>query len=160
MKKPIDYNFALNQIARAQAKILLTQGDDLGDCLTEFIKRCLKDIPADYLMASHEEHQLLARYTHEERPQRPGMYLKLLHGRHSVREEMNDWGADGPWIGPLKWFHCTYLSSIGIGFEDGGEIAPMTAGDDLPSPMFFSGGLLYFKGMYYGDWELQTLSLV
>ena len=157
MQHPIDYSFALNQLARAQASILLTQADDLSDCLTEYIKRGLKDMPPDYLMAAHEEHQLLARHTHDESPSRPGMYLKLLHGRRSVREGMGDWGADGPWIGPLKWFHCTYLSSIGIGFDDGGEIASMSSGGDLPSPMFLSEGLLYFKGVYYGDWELQTL---
>ena len=157
MQKPVDYGFALNQIARAQASILLSRADDLGDSLTEFIKRGLKDIPLDYLMASHEEHQLLARHTHDESPQRPGLYLKLFHGRRSVHEDMNDWGPDGPWIGPLKWFHCTYLSSIGVCFADGSEIAPMMPGGDLPSPMFLSDGLLYFKGMYYGDWELQTL---
>ncbi len=157
MQHPVDYSFALNQLARAQANILLMQADDLSNCLTEFIKRGLKDVPPDYLMASHEEHQLLARHTHEENPPRPGMYLKLLHGRRSVREGMDNWGPDGPWIGPLKWFHCAYLSSIGIGFEDGGEIAPMTNGGDLPSPMFFFEGLLYFKGMYYGDWELQSI---
>ena len=33
----------------------------------------------------------------------------------------------------------------------------MSSGGDLPSPMFLSKGLLYFKGVYYGDWELQTL---
>ena len=157
MQHPIDYSFALNQLARAQASILLTQADDLSDCLAEYIKRGLKDMPPDYLMAAHEEHQLLAQHTHEESPSRPGMYLKLLHGRRSIPENMADWGADGPWIGPLKWFHCTYLSSIGIGFEDGGEITSMSSGGDLPSPMFLSKGLLYFKGVYYGDWELQTL---
>lgn len=75
MQHPIDYSFALNQLARAQASILLTQADDLSDCLAEYIKRGLKDMPPDYLMAAHEEHQLLARRTHEESPSRPGMYL-------------------------------------------------------------------------------------
>ena len=50
------------------------------------------------------------------------MYLKLLYGRDMADEEMDDWGPDGPWIGPLNYFHCTYLSDIGIGFAGGRRI--------------------------------------
>lgn len=157
MEKPIDYAWALHQLARTQAAILLSS-DEVGESVTAFIERTLKAQPPDYLVSVHKEYQLLARHTHTNCPQSPGMYLKLLHGRRSVREEMDDWGSDGPWIGPLKWFHCTYLSSLGIGFEDGSEVAPMLQGGDLPSPMFLSSGLLYFDGMYYGDWELQSFT--
>jgi hypothetical protein len=85
------------------------------------------------------------------------MYLKLLHGRESADEEMNDWGSDGPWIGPLKWFHCTYLSDIGFGFTGGEELTTLSHSIDVPFPIYLCQGMIYYDGMYYGDWELQNL---
>ena len=53
------------------------------------------------------------------KPSLPGLYLGLFHGRHEPREEMEDWGFDGPMIGPLKWFHTTYACTLRIAFERG-----------------------------------------
>lgn len=71
---------------------------------------------------------------------------------------MDDWGPDDPWIGPLKWFHCTYLSSVGLGFEDGSEIGTLMLNESFPPPLFLFEGMLFLNGMYYGDWELQTIT--
>ena len=156
MNPAIDYSPALKKLARAQADFLLTSHGDVGDRIANFIESHLKQLPSLFVVSAYQEHKLMEEHTHHEEPQRPGMYLKLLHGRKHSNEEMDDWGLDGPWIGPLRWFHCTYLSSVGIGFEDGGELGAMSPGEEVPSPMFFFEGLLYFSGMYYGDWELQT----
>lgn len=157
MDEPADYGHALHHLARAQAVILTSSGDDLVESLTRFIEQKLTDVPPDYLMAVLEEHRLVGRHTHGMLPTRPGMYLKLSHGRRSVDEKINQWGHEGPWIGPLKWFHLTYMSSVSMGFEDGGEISPMVSDGELPSPIFLTKDFLYVSGMYYGDWELVKI---
>jgi hypothetical protein len=80
----------------------------------------------------------------------PGMYLHLFHGRKSPDEQLDDWGADGPYFGPLSCVHITYLSGINIviGKQSTG---PMLGALD---PLHFVEDLLYYDGMYYGDWEL------
>jgi hypothetical protein len=50
------------------------------------------------------------------RPQKPGMYLGLFHGRDSPHEAMNGWGFDGPALGPLKHVHTTYACSMNVEF--------------------------------------------
>jgi hypothetical protein len=30
------------------------------------------------------------------------LYLELYHGRDNVNDDMDDWGFDGPIIGPLE----------------------------------------------------------
>ena len=56
-----------------------------------------------------------------EKPPRPGMYLGLLHGRDHPQQQMNDWGFNGPMIGPLKWFHTTYTCTVRIAFESAAD---------------------------------------
>ena len=87
-----------------------------------------------------------------DKPTRPGMYLSLLHGRKDPEQDMDNWGEDGPMFGPLAWCHITYLSSIGLcalGDDDG--TGPMLSMDD---PMHFAYDMLYYDGVYYGDFEL------
>jgi hypothetical protein len=87
-------------------------------------------------------------------PTKSGMYLRLLHGRTAPDADMDDWGPNGPYIGPLAWCHFTYLSFINLcaaGDDEG--TGPMGEGD----PMYFHNDLLYYDGMYYGDFELEVL---
>jgi hypothetical protein len=51
-------------------------------------------------------------------------YLMLWHGRTDREEEMNNWGENGPVFGPFPFFHLTYKC-----------------------------GIVYYDGMYYGDWS-------
>jgi hypothetical protein len=45
-------------------------------------------------------------------PLQPGkLYLRLYHGRATPDEQMEDWGSDGPVIGPLASIHVTYMPS-------------------------------------------------
>ncbi len=86
------------------------------------------------------------------KPSKPGMYLVLTHGRSFPEEELHDWGPDGPCFGPLEYCHITYLSSINIAKEGDHEgTGPMSNDSD---PLYFTKELLYYNGMYYGDFEL------
>jgi hypothetical protein len=80
------------------------------------------------------------------------VYLELFHGRKSVDETLNDWGSQGPILGPLKYVHTTYLTDMKVAMVDGLEGVLRLGGGDL----------LYYDNIYYGDWsvfgpeELQT----
>ncbi|GEM_PF-912660 len=41
-----------------------------------------------------------------------GLYLHLYHGRKDPDEDLEDWGSDGPVIGPLAYVHTTYMCDI------------------------------------------------
>lgn len=85
-------------------------------------------------------------------PVRPGMYLQLLHGRRHPDQQMDDWGPDGPCFGPLDWVHITYNTTIGIcGEGDNEGTGPMLGIND---PMYFVEDMIFYEGMYYGDWEV------
>ena len=46
-------------------------------------------------------------------PLQPGkLYLRLYHGRATPDEQMEDWGSDGPVIGPLGSIHVTYMCHL------------------------------------------------
>ena len=152
-----DYSSALANVAKAQAKAVLSGGEGFQERLESLIQGHLKCHPQDLILTAAANHELLKRHTHDPKPTVPGMYLKLLHGRAVADEELDDWGADGPWIGPLKWFHCTYLSDIGIGFAGGEELASQSYNVEIPSPIYLYQEMIYYDGMYYGSWELQNM---
>lgn len=107
---------------KSAGKAILSGGDGFQERLESLIQDNLKCRPQDFILAAAADHELMKQHTHDLKPTVPGMYLKLLHGRAVADEEMDNWGPDGPWIGPLKWFHCTYLSDIGIGFAGGRRV--------------------------------------
>ena len=39
-------------------------------------------------------------------------YLQLFHGRKNPYEILEDWGEEGPIIGPLDYIHTTYATEI------------------------------------------------
>jgi len=85
-------------------------------------------------------------------PTIPGkLYLHLYHGRKAPSSDLENWGEDGPWIGPLKGTHITYLSTIGLVFEDGYETGPCSIKSD---EFGFHEDLLFFDSMYYGDFDI------
>lgn len=73
------------------------------------------------------------------------LYLHVLHGRKSLDEKLDDWGEDGPTIGPFAWFHVTYMAHFYFGTEEG---------DDYAIPI--EGDCLKIGGMLWGDWEITT----
>jgi hypothetical protein len=74
------------------------------------------------------------------------LYLKLFHGRGLPNEQLNDWGSDGPVFGPLSFVHTTYASLIHLGEPD----HPFDSLGDLQ----VIEGLVYYDGVYYGDWSV------
>jgi hypothetical protein len=74
------------------------------------------------------------------------IYIQLFHGRHTADEELDDWGFDGPVLGPFPWFHVTYGDDIKLG-DDG----ICVAGKEIVLPVPDSEGFIAFLGAYYGD---------
>lgn len=71
--------------------------------------------------------------------------LVLFHGRHDPAESLDDWGEDGP-VFLVSWIHVTYLWRITVGLEDHADPVEIQRVDDL----------LYYNGVYYGDWSVLT----
>lgn len=99
-------------------------------------------------------YSLLDARTHLEKPKSAGLYLRLLHGRIDPEQDMDDFGFDGPYIGPLKCAHFTYCSTVSLVFADGTETGPLP--DEL---LGFEGDMIRFGGAYYGDYEVAMVEV-
>lgn len=75
------------------------------------------------------------------------IYLRLFHGRRDLNQEMDNWGPDGPIIGPCMYVHITYGGIIHLGHP-----IPEKGNLDL----CFNDGLVYLDGVYYGDVTITT----
>lgn len=80
------------------------------------------------------------------------VYLELFHGTETTdRSKLDDWGEQGPILGPLAYVHTTYAGDV--------KCCPLAAKhqpDEFASADFqvTSECLLYYDGMYYGDWSV------
>lgn len=74
------------------------------------------------------------------------VYLYLFHGRRDPKENLDNWGENGPVLGPLDYVHTTYGSCVKWGYGQREKEGHFTIVDDL----------LYYDGMYYGDWSVTT----
>lgn len=81
-------------------------------------------------------------------PTVPGVYLRLWHGRPTLEEDMDDWGTDGPYIGPLQYAHTTYANDIKLEYAGPGRPA------DMPLDLPIVEDCVFFEGVYYGDWSV------
>jgi hypothetical protein len=77
------------------------------------------------------------------------VFLELLHGRKSQDEDLEDWGTNGPVLGPFEWVHTTYAQHVRCGRDGDGYLH-----------FFLSGDLLYYDGVYYGDWSVFDASVL
>jgi hypothetical protein len=68
------------------------------------------------------------------------VYVEIFHGRSDPKEDLEDWGFEGPILGPLPFFHITY--GFHCKFDE--EFDLHIHGD----------GLLFFEGGYYGDFSI------
>lgn len=93
-----------------------------------------------------------------EKPAKPGMYLGLLHGRDHPQQQMNDWGFNGPMIGPLQWVHTTYASAIRVAFESATDGLRYFGEEEKEHELELSGDLLTFGGKFYGDWTVYCVA--
>lgn len=70
------------------------------------------------------------------------VYVQLFHGRSNPDQDLQDWGEQGP-VFLVDWFHVTYLHHIRMG----------DATDDNME-LNLVEDMLYYDGMYYGDWSV------
>lgn len=76
-----------------------------------------------------------------------GVYVILFHGRKTPDEQLEDWGEDGPVLGPFSWAHQTYCWDLKLGD---------LAGDDSVGELIFFEELAYYDGMFYGDLSITA----
>lgn len=70
-------------------------------------------------------------------------YVTLLHGRKTPTEQTNEKGLQGPTFGPYQEIHSTYNRELIF-------LCPCS-----PSNRFsVVEGLIYYDGIYYGDWAV------
>lgn len=98
---------------------------------------------------THSELQALAVWLEAEEQRKaeartPQVYLELYHGRTSPDQDMDDWGSQGPTLGPFDEIHVTYCSHIRC--MNGKEETVIPYVDDL----------LHYEDMYYGDWTVTA----
>lgn len=86
-----------------------------------------------------------------------GLYLALFHGYkdEKEREEIDDWGSNGPVIGPVKYVQTTYACHIKFEFMNADDAKkyglPVNSLDDLG---INSEGCVEFDGLQYGDYTV------
>lgn len=73
-------------------------------------------------------------------------YLKLYHGRKDPAEQMDDWGEDGPYIGPFSAVTWTY-NDLKLHTPDDFEHLSNKINDDM----------IHHNGVWYGDFELKWI---
>ncbi|WOF44313.1 hypothetical protein KNJ79_05120 [Sphingopyxis indica] len=99
-----------------------------------------------------------------------GVYLHLFHGRNAPDEQLDDWGFDGPTIGPLEYVHVTYMCDIKIAAhldvieeffpEKFAEMKSWAGGRELsdvhPTDHHLPvvDGLVEHDGKFYGDFSV------
>lgn len=71
------------------------------------------------------------------------LYIRLFHGRADPEQDMDEWGSDGPVLGPYNFVHTTYGSIVRLGCKD-----------DSCDELFLYEDMLYYDGVYYGDWSV------
>ncbi|WP_186084735.1 hypothetical protein [Burkholderia gladioli] len=116
--------------------------------------------------------RLLPRYNDAQTDLAPGLYLGLFHGRDATDEVLDDWGFDGPVIGPLEFVHTTYAAEIKLRFVDNHVtpryfpgtwlVADVATGDLVPcaeAVLSVADDLLVFDGRYFGDWSVFVHSV-
>ena len=94
-----------------------------------------------------------------EKPDRPGLYLGLFHGRDTPDEEMNEWGFEGPMIGPLRWVHTTYAFTIRIEFVHQSDALRYFSSAEVEQDLTFSGDMLAFGDQFFGDWTVYVVRI-
>ena len=76
-----------------------------------------------------------------------GVYIELFHGRADPLQDLEDWGEPGPVFGPFRFAHTTYATHIKLG-----------ADADDPQDLNILGDMVYYDGMWYGDWSVFPAS--
>lgn len=70
------------------------------------------------------------------------MFLHLFHGRKTLTENMDDWGENGPHIGPI------------VGYRYYNNTITVTGVEDVSIKLSIIDGCIAFQNMYWGDWSV------
>jgi len=100
-------------------------------------------------------------YFEIDKPVKPSVvYLHLFHGRDNPEQNMENWGDDGPIIGPLKYVHETYFSDLKVEFinyEDATKFGFEQPG--VEQHFRLKEDMIEHNGKFYGDWSVFGESL-
>ena len=77
------------------------------------------------------------------------VYLELFNGRHHPEEELDDWGFDGPVLGPLPFVQITYKSYVRLGYG-------LEQYKNLEALNIDTNGYILFAGGFYGDMSIVS----
>jgi len=82
------------------------------------------------------------------------LFLHLWHGRDSVNQDMDDWGFDGPEIGPLIKVGASYMSGLVLEFEDAETRERFFPRVDADPMAWLEGeeDCIEYEGKFYGEW--------
>jgi len=75
--------------------------------------------------------------------------IELFHGRTNPDEDLECWGSQGP-VFLVDYVHVTYCGGLKLGI-------PEPAGD---GDLRYVGDLVYYDGVYYGDWSVFPEALL
>lgn len=92
-------------------------------------------------------------------PTVPGLYLRMWNGNRDYvpGDYVDDWGFDGPHIGPLKYVQVTYGVTVRFEPADGCDIThflPEPDKTDEQGLSINSLGYLCHDECCYGDWSI------
>lgn len=88
----------------------------------------------------------------EDTPTKPGLYLGLFHGRTDPQESLDDWGSNGPILGPLEHVHTTYATHIKLEFETKEDARSFGFNSNAMIDLDIEDGMVVFQYHWYGDW--------
>jgi hypothetical protein len=99
------------------------------------------------------------------------IYLRLFHGRDTITEDMDDWGYDGPVLGPFVYLHTTYAGDIKFKMpldayleqfpEDKSphshwETVVGQQSQWVEGSVLIIDNCVQYGGKFYGDWSAST----
>lgn len=70
------------------------------------------------------------------------IYIELFHGRTDPEQDLDDWGDEGPILGPFPFCHITYLGGF------------LKVGDDMTLNCYED--MVYYDGVFYGDFSILS----
>lgn len=71
-----------------------------------------------------------------------GVYVRLFNGRRYPSEPLDDWGTDGPVLGPFRFAHLVWASEINLG-DDGESLKIVDS-------------TVFYGGTYYADFSVVS----
>ena len=77
------------------------------------------------------------------------LYLELWHGRDYPDEQLDDWGKQGPVLGPFDYVHIVYLTHIQARYSNSDKVLDM---DEIR----IVNDLILYAGVYYGDCAIHS----